>query len=126
MLRQGPISAFLHGVVEYAGAALMIAAPFLFGFDSNAATAVAIVGGILTLVIGASTDSPTGLARAIPLNIHMVLDFVVSIVFIASPFLFRFSDDSTATALFIVVGIAGLLLTIATRFKPAREPGVAT
>ena len=125
-MRQGPIPLFVHGIIEYAIGVFLIAAPFLFDFDSSAATAVAIVGGILTLVIGASTDSPTGLARAIPLNIHMVLDFVVSIVFIASPFLFRFSDDSTATALFIVVGIAGLLLTIATRFKPAREAHAAT
>jgi hypothetical protein len=37
-------------------------------------------------------------------------------VLIASPFVFGFSDDGTATAFFIVLGVAHLLITIATRF----------
>jgi hypothetical protein len=62
MLRQGPISRFLHGAIEYAVGVLLIAAPFLFGF----------------------------------------------------------SDESGPTALFIILGVAHLLVTIGTRFKPPR------
>ncbi len=121
MLRQGPISPFIHGVVEYVAALLFIAAPFLFGFDSDAATAVSIVIGLGVLVVAASTVGPTGLAKVIPVGIHVVLDVAVVAVLIAAPFLFGFADEGAPTAFFIVLGIVHLLLTIATRFLPARE-----
>lgn len=121
MLRQGPISSFIHGVVEYAAGALFVAAPFLFGFDADAATAVSIVVGVGILIVTASSDLPTGLAKAIPVVIHVVLDFVFAVVLVASPFLFGFSDESTPTAFFIALGVVHLLLTIGTRFLPGRE-----
>ncbi len=122
MLRQGPLSAFLHGVIEYLAAALLIASPFLFGFDSGTAKAVAIVLGITILAVTASSDLPTGLAKTIPVTIHVVLDYIVAALMIAAPFLFRFTGDSTATAFFVTLGIAHLLITIATRFLGARVP----
>ena len=42
VFKQGPIPAFVHGVVEYLAAILFIAAPFLFDFDEDAAVAVSI------------------------------------------------------------------------------------
>ena len=39
MFKQGPVPAFVHGIVEYAAAVLFIAAPFLFDFNEDAATA---------------------------------------------------------------------------------------
>ena len=121
MLRQGPLSPFLHGLVEYAAGILCVAAPFLFGFESDAATAASIVIGIVILIVAASSEGPTGLAKVIPVGIHVVLDFAVVVVLIAAPFLFGFSDEGAPTAFFIVVGVAHLLVTIATRFLPARE-----
>lgn len=120
MLRQGPISLFIHGVVEYAAAVLFIAAPFLFGFDSDAATAASIVLGVAVLVVTASTEAPTGLTRVIPVTIHAALDVVTAVFLIAAPFLFGFTDEGAPTAFFIVLGVGHLLLTIATRFLPAR------
>ena len=54
MLRQGPIPRFVHGLVEYVAGALLIAAPFLLAFASNAAVAVSIVAGVLVLALAAS------------------------------------------------------------------------
>src|SRR5918999_2704485 len=116
MFKQGPIPAFGHGVVEYAAAALFIAAPFLFAFDSDTATAVSIVAGVLVLIVTATTAMPTGLIKEIPVQAHVVLDYLLAILLIASPFLFGFDEDGTATAFFIVLGVVHLLLTIATRF----------
>jgi hypothetical protein len=120
VLRQGPVSLFIHGVVEYAAAVLFIAAPFLFGFESDAATAASIVLGVAILVVTASTEAPTGLTRVIPVTIHAALDVVTAVFLIAAPFLFGFTDEGAATAFFIVMGVVHLLLTIATRFLPAR------
>ena len=122
MFKQGPIPAFVHGVIEYLAAALFIAAPFLFSFDDDTATAVSIVVGVLVLVVTASTALPTGLIKSIPVQAHAVIDFLLAAVLIASPFLFGFSDDGTATAFFIVLGVVHLLLTIATRFVSEERP----
>ena len=122
MFKQGPVPAFVHGVIEYLAAALFIAAPFLFSFDDDTATAVSIVVGVLVLVVTASTALPTGLIKSIPVQAHAVIDFLLAAVLIASPFLFGFSDDGTATAFFIVVGVVHLLLTIATRFVSEERP----
>lgn len=120
MLRSGPISLFVHGVLEYAGAAVFIAAPFVFGFDSDAATALSIIVGVLLLGIGASTDAPTGLAKTIPVEIHAVVDFALAVLLIAAPFLFGFRDESGATAFFIIAGVVQLLVAIATRYRGPR------
>jgi hypothetical protein len=120
MMRQGPISAFLHGVFEYLAAIVLIAAPFVLTFEDDAATAISIVVGVVVLVLTASSELPTGLSKVVPASIHMVLDFVLAAVLIAVPFLFGLTDDSAATAFFLVMGILHLLVSIATRYLPAR------
>ena len=116
MFRQGPIPAFVHGVLEYIVGALFIAAPFLFSFTADAATAVSIVGGVLLIMLAASTAMSTGLIKSIPVHAHVVLDYLLGGLMIASPFIFSFSDDDSATPFFIVAGVLYLLLAIATRF----------
>jgi len=118
MFKRGPIPPFVHGVLDYGLAALLIAAPFLFAFDSDTATAVAIVAGVAVLMLGAFTAWTTGIVKSIPPVAHAMLDYPLAALLIAAPFLFGFTDDGAATAFFIVVGVAGLLLTIATRFTP--------
>jgi hypothetical protein len=122
MFKQGPIPAFVHGLIEYAAGALLLAAPFLFAFDSDTATAVSIVAGVTVLIIAASTAMSTGLIKSIPVPAHVILDYALAILLIASPFLFGFDDDGTATAFFIVLGVAHLLITIATRFLREETP----
>ena len=61
----------------------------------------------------------------VPAFVHGVIEYLAGALFIAAPFLFGFSDDGTATAFFIVLGVVHLLLTIATRFvsgSPPRRP----
>src|SRR3954469_60325 len=116
MFKQGPIPAVVHGAIQYLAAPLLIAAPFIFSFEDDTATAVSIVAGVVLLVVTASTALPTGLIRSIPVQAHAVIDFLLAAVLIAAPFLFGFSDDGTATAFFIILGVVHLLLTIATRF----------
>ena len=56
MFKQGPVPAFVHGVLEYVAGALLIAAPFLFGFsDDGTATAFFIVLGAVHLLLTIAT-----------------------------------------------------------------------
>jgi hypothetical protein len=121
VLRQGPISPFVHGVVEYAAGALFIVAPFLFGFDSEAATALSIVVGVGILVVTSSSQLPTGLAKVVPPLLHAIVDFGLAALLIAAPFLFGFSDEGAPTAFFIALGVIHLLVTIGTRFLPGER-----
>jgi hypothetical protein len=122
VFREGPVPAFVHGVVEYLAALLFIAAPFIFTFDEDVATAVSVIVGVLVLIIAASTAWRTGLISSIPIQAHAMLDYVLAIFLIAAPFLLGFSDDGTAAAFFIVIGVVHLLLTIATRFVRDEPP----
>jgi hypothetical protein len=123
MFKKGPIPPLVHGFLDYAIAVLLIASSFLFGFTEDAATAVSIVAGVVVLVIAACTAWTAGLVKSIPVPAHVMLDYVLSILLIAAPFLFGFTDDGSATAFFIVAGVLDLLLTIATRFTPQpKEP----
>jgi hypothetical protein len=47
-----------------------------------------------------------------------MLDLALAALLIASPFLFGFTDDDSATPFFIVAGVVELLLAIATRYTP--------
>ena len=118
-MRDGPIPLFVHGIIEYVGGALLIAAPFLLSFDSGTATALSIVVGVVLLGLAAATDGPTSLVNQVPRAAHVALDYVLVVVLIALPFLAGFSDETAPTALFIVVGVAHLLVTIGTRFRSA-------
>jgi len=121
VLRDGPIPRFVHGLAEYVGGAIMVAAPFVLGFDSGAATALAIVLGVLAIALAASTDGPTSLVNSVQLQLHVLLDYLLAALLIASPFVFGFSDEGAATAFFIAVGVLHLLITIGTRFRPPVE-----
>ena len=116
--------AYVHGAIEYIAAILFIAAPFIFSFDEDSATAVSVIVGVVVLIVASSTAWRTGLIRSIPVQAHVILDYVLAIFLIASPFVIGFSDDGPAAAFFITLGVVHLLLTIATRFvvdeRPAR------
>jgi hypothetical protein len=120
MMRDGPIPLLAHGLIEYLGGAVFIALPFVLNYDSGAATAISIVVGVAWIAIAASTDGPTSLVNQIPRPAHVALDYVLVVVLIAVPFLAGFSGETAPTVVFIVVGVAHLLITIGTRFRSAR------
>jgi hypothetical protein len=117
LLRRGSIPLPLHGLLEYGVGVLLIASSSLF-YSDDTATAVSILLGAAVLGLTALSDMPTALLRRIPLGAHIFLDFLIGVLLIASPFLFQFSDETEATATFLVIGIGYLFLTAVTRFQP--------
>ena len=122
MFKRGPIPPLVHGLLDYLFAALLIAAPFLLAFDEDAATALSIVMGVAVLLLGAFTAWTTGIVKSIPPVAHAMLDYAIAALLIAMPFLLGFSDDGTASAFFVVFGVLGILLAVATRFVPDGAP----
>jgi hypothetical protein len=116
VIRKGPLPLFLHGLIEYVAGVLFIAAPFVFGFDDGAATALSLVIGAGILVLAIITDSPVGIVRTLPIEVHVVLDYVLAVILIASPFIFGFRDDDAAVLFFVILGVAHLIITTVTGF----------
>ena len=74
------------------------------------------------LIVAASTAMSTGIIKSIPVQAHVILDYVLAIALIAAPFVLGFTDDGAATAFFIALGVLHLLLTISTRFIREDRP----
>ena len=126
MLRQGPIPLLVHAASEPFLVALLIAAPFLFGFsDMSAATAVSIIAGMAILVVAMSTRWKLSLVKVIAVEVHALLDLGMGAFLIASPFIFGFSDQSTPTAFFIAFGVLEILATLGTAWRRPAEPAPA-
>jgi hypothetical protein len=121
MMRRGSIPLLVHGLIEYGVGVLSIAAPSLFSFESDGATVVSILVGAGILVHVVVTRSPAGLVRSFPLDSHIVIDYVLSLFLIASPFIFGFSDDGAALAYFLILGVAFLLMSVMTRYHKPQE-----
>lgn len=126
MFRQGPVPVTAHSAAEPFLVALLITAPFLFGFDDlGAPTALAIVAGVAILIVSMSTCWRLSLVKVVPLVAHAMIDLALGALLIASPFLFGFREDSSAaTAFFMLFGITEILATLATRWLAADEPGL--
>ena len=121
MLSQGPVPAFVHGLLEYAVGILFIVAPFLFGFDATAAVAASVVIGLVLLAFTACSDLPTGLVRSVTPGVHLTVDVVLAVLMVALPFVLGFTDEGAPTAWFIGLGVLHLLLSIGTRFARDRD-----
>ena len=108
-----------HAAAEPLLVALLIAAPFLFGFDDvGSAPAVSIVAGLLILLVSMSTCWRLSLVKVVPLLVHAMADLGLGALLVASPFLFGFHDDSgAATAFFgglssLVFGFGAFLVIV--------------
>jgi hypothetical protein len=114
--QRGSVPLAVHGLLEYGLGVLLIFSSPLLGFDGEPRVA-AILLGAAVIVLAAVSDMPTALMRRIPIDSHIVIDYVMGVVLIASPFIFSFSDDEGALAFFVVIGLGYLILTAVTRFK---------
>ena len=94
MLREGPVPVLVHGAYEYVVAILLIAAPFLFSFDKDSATASSIVLGLVLLAVTATSRLPTGLTKTLSVGLHVGFDVVFALLLVALPFVFRFQDET--------------------------------
>lgn len=116
-MSRGFVSPQVHGVLDYPLAAILIAGPLVFDFDYTAATVIALVFGAGAAVLAVATAWPTGIVKIIPPLVHGYADTVVTLALIVLPFAVGFSDHTSALVFYVVVGGAGLLATLATRFE---------
>ena len=89
----------------------------MLSFDDRAATVIALVCGTGAAVLAVGTAWSTGIVRVIPPLLHGYADLTVTVALILLPFIVGFDDSTAALLFYVIVGGAGLLATLATRFE---------
>lgn len=106
----------VHGILDYALAGLFLLAPSLFDFSETAAT-VSYVFGALYLITSLVTRYPLGLLKVIPFPTHGVIESIMAVAWIFSPWIFGFSEDEAARNFFIIAGVGLLIVVALTDYK---------
>jgi SPW repeat len=121
-----PLPLATHAMIEPFAGILFIAAPFIFGFsDVDDAKTISIVLGAVVLLTGITTRWRMAIVKLIPLGMDRMMDLLVAVVAVASPFVFGFGDIGSATRFFIIMGIAEAGLAMLTRWDPADDFAVS-
>ena len=120
------LSTRLHGVLDYLMGIVLIVAPWLLGFDDDAAIWVPVILGAGVILYSLLTDYELGVVRTIPMTTHLTLDVLGGVVLAASPWLFRFSDEVWVPHL--VLGLLEIGAGLMTQRTPSdqTEPGRAS
>ena len=82
----------IHAFLDYPVAVALIVLPFLLGLGSSnpIALQLSVATGIAALILTILTDHHLGVFPVISYKIHLIVDFLVAIVFILAPFIFSF------------------------------------
>jgi hypothetical protein len=108
------ISRRTHGYLDYVVAIIMIACPWILGFNHDGPdTWILVILGIITILYSLMTNYELGMLRVIPMKAHLVMDAIAAILLIASPWLFGFSDYVFMPH--VILGAFELLAVLMTR-----------
>ncbi|WP_375257420.1 hypothetical protein [Citreimonas sp.] len=82
-----------HGIIDYVTGALLIVAPYLFGFaNGGIAQWLPQLLGVTTIVMSLLTRYEFSVAKIIPLKVHLGVDMASGALLAVSPWLFGFAD----------------------------------
>ncbi|MBW1294856.1 hypothetical protein [Aquimarina litoralis] len=82
----------IHAFLDYPVAIALMALPFLLnlGQSNPLALWLSVATGVAALLLTILTDHHLGVVRVIPYKGHLLVDFLVAIVFVIAPFIFSF------------------------------------
>ena len=82
----------IHAFLDYPVALALIVLPFMLNLGSSNPLALhlSIIIGVSALILTLLTDHHLGVFRVVSFKMHLIVDFIVAIVFIITPFIFSF------------------------------------
>jgi hypothetical protein len=121
-----PVSARVHGVLDYAMVAAFLNAPMVFGFHGTPAAVAYWLAGIHLLMTG-FTDFPVGFFMWIPFKIHGLIELLAGIFVLVAPWIFGFAQDVAARNFFLGIAIILLVVVALTDYsqrvvRPPQDP----
>ncbi len=106
------LNSTIHGLGDYAAAAVLIVAPFFLGLKEQSMIAhwASIAAGVGLIGYSLLTDYTFSVAKIIPYKTHLVLDTVAGLVLIALAFALKLEGINQ---IYMIVMGAGVLLVVA-------------
>lgn len=88
----------IHAYLDYPVAIALMGLPFLLGLGESNPLALwlSVVTGIAAFVLTVLTDHHLGLIRVLPYKLHLTVDLIVGLTFLAAPFVFGFAGLDAA------------------------------
>lgn len=90
------LPSWFHGILDYVFGLAILFAPEIFGFSNygGAAVEVARIVGVALLVYSLITNYGPGAIRALPMAVHLTVDFLAGLFLALSPWIFGFATQS--------------------------------
>ena len=119
------ISTKTHAAMDYVLGPTLLAVPNLLGLESSSPSAVAPRAvGLSAIVVNVFTDHELGLAQAIPMRTHLMLDAGSGVALAAVPWL---TGEARKGARYwlphLVVGVKEVAFAFLTERQPSRSGG---
>jgi hypothetical protein len=81
-----------HGIIDYVTGALLLVAPYLFGFATGGIEQwLPQLLGAMTIGMSLVTRYELSIAKLVPLKLHLGVDMASGVLLAASPWLFGFA-----------------------------------
>lgn len=117
-----------HGKVDYAIAFILLIAPRIFMWSSDAANAMNILGAVL-LAWALLARYEYGLIKIVPVRAHLILDVVLAVAQLGAAYVLVHSTDSAQTVAALITliftGIITLINVTATWRQDPAEYGTS-
>jgi hypothetical protein len=108
------LSPTIHGFIDYAAAIALIVAPFLLLPDTAPAIATwfSVAAGSALILYSLITDYSASVRKALPFSVHLIIDLLAGIAFVAAPFVLGF--EGITKLYYLVMGAAVILVVLVT------------
>ena len=107
------LSTKVHGILDYLMGILLVALPWILGFNAvPAATWTLIFVGAMMITLALFTNYEAGIVRSVPMASHLYVDMGTGLLLAISPWLFGFADQVYQPHL--VLGIVEILAALVT------------
>ena len=107
----------IHGMIDYGMGVLLIVAPWLLGFaDGGPEQWVPVILGAGVIIYSLLTNYELGVAKVIPMPVHLWIDVAGGVVLAASPWIFGFADEVYLPHL--IFGLLEIGVSLMTKRQP--------
>lgn len=112
----GFVTKQIHAYLDYPVAVALMALPFLLGLGTSNSLALylSVLTGIAAFILTLLTDHQLGVYKIIPYKGHLLVDALVGLTFVVSPFVFSF--EGLDAYYYWING--GAVLTVVSLHKP--------
>jgi hypothetical protein len=110
-----PVSPNVHRIIDFVAVLLLLAAGPLFGFKGQPGEITSTLAGVVLVY-----SVFTWFVKLITLKVHLVIDAVLGLAMIFSPFWLGFSDLKPACIFFVGFGLFTLLIVLLTDSSVSR------